>query len=58
MADKDVLLEVLEEFTSAYINLSNHEVLDPEGRKLPALTNLGMEYVFGGIIGLVSSFLL
>jgi type I restriction enzyme M protein len=50
MADKDVLLEVLEKFTSTTINLTNHEVLDPEGRKLPALTNLGMGYVFEELI--------
>ena len=50
MADKDVLLEVLEKFTSPYINLTSHETLDPEGRKLPALTNLGMGYVFEELI--------
>ena len=50
MADKDVLLEVLEKFTSPYINLTNREVLDPEGRKLPALSNLGMGYVFEELI--------
>ncbi|MCB4763223.1 MAG: type I restriction-modification system subunit M N-terminal domain-containing protein, partial [Sulfurovum sp.] len=50
MADKNVLLEVLEKFTSPAINLTNHEVLDPEGRKLPALTNLGMGYVFEELI--------
>jgi type I restriction enzyme M protein len=50
MADKDVLLDVLEKFTSPTINLTNHEVIDPEGRKLPALTNLGMGYVFEELI--------
>jgi len=50
MADKDVLLEVLEKFTSPYINLTNKEKLDPEGRKLPALSNLGMGYVFEELI--------
>ena len=50
MADKDVLLEVLEKFTSPWINLTNQEVLDPDGRKLPALTNLGMGYVFEELI--------
>lgn len=50
MAAKNVLLEVLEKFTSPYINLSPDEVLDPEGRKLPALTNLGMGYVFEELI--------
>jgi type I restriction enzyme M protein len=46
MANKDVLLDVLEKFTSPHINLTSNEIEDPEGRKLPALTNLGMGYVF------------
>jgi len=50
MADKNVLLEVLEKFTARTINLSPDEVLDPEGRKLPALSNLGMGYVFEELI--------
>ena len=50
MAAKDVLLEVLEKFTSPYINLTNHEKEDPEGRKMPPLTNLGMGYVFEELI--------
>lgn len=50
MANKDVLLEVLEKFTSPYINLTPVEKTDPEGRKLPALTNLGMGYVFEELI--------
>jgi len=50
MADKDVLLEVLEKFTSPYINLTDKEKLDPEGRKLPELSNLGMGYVFEELI--------
>jgi type I restriction enzyme M protein len=50
MADKDVLLDVLEKFTSPNINLTPNEVLDPDGRKLPALTNLGMGYVFEELI--------
>ena len=50
MAAKDVLLEVLEKFTSPYINLTNQEKRDPEGRKMPALTNLGMGYVFEELI--------
>ena len=50
MADKDVLLEVLEKFTSPYINLTPNEALDPDGRKLPPLTNLGMGYVFEELI--------
>ena len=35
---------------SRTINLSPDEALDPEGRKLPALTNLGMGYVFEELI--------
>ncbi|MEZ4599656.1 MAG: class I SAM-dependent DNA methyltransferase [Syntrophotaleaceae bacterium] len=50
LAEKDVLLEVLEKFTSSYINLTPNEVRDPDGRKLPPLTNLGMGYVFEELI--------
>jgi len=50
MADKDVLLEVLEKFTSPNINLTPNEAKDPDGRKLPPLTNLGMGYVFEELI--------
>jgi type I restriction enzyme M protein len=50
MATKDVLLDVLEKFTSPYINLTPIEKEDPEGRKLPPLSNLGMGYVFEELI--------
>lgn len=50
MASKDVLLDVLEKFTSPTINVTPFEKLDPEGRKLPPLTNLGMGYVFEELI--------
>lgn len=50
MAAKDVLLNVLEKFTSPYINLTPFEKNDPEGRKLPPLSNLGMGYVFEELI--------
>jgi len=50
MAGKDVLLDVLEKFTSPYINLTPHEVEDPDGNRLPALSNLGMGYVFEELI--------
>lgn len=50
MASKDVLLDVLEKFTSSHINLTPFERTDPEGRKLPPLTNLGMGYVFEELI--------
>ncbi len=50
MAGKDVLLDVLEKFVSPYINLTPHDKEDPEGNKQPALTNLGMGYVFEELI--------
>ncbi|MCX4028615.1 SAM-dependent DNA methyltransferase [Endozoicomonas sp. SM1973] len=50
MASKDVLLEVIEKFVSPYINLTPTPKQDPEGNKLPALTNLGMGYVFEELI--------
>lgn len=50
MANKDVLLDVLEKFTSPNINLTPFEKLDPDGRKLPPLSNLGMGYVFEELI--------
>ncbi|WP_304063635.1 type I restriction-modification system subunit M [Pedobacter glucosidilyticus] len=50
MASKDVLLNVLEKFTSPYINLTPFEKTDPDGRKLQALSNLGMGYVFEELI--------
>ncbi|WP_416777052.1 type I restriction-modification system subunit M [Xenorhabdus budapestensis] len=50
MASKQVLLEVVEKFVSDYINLTPKETTDPDGNKLPALTNLGMGYVFEELI--------
>jgi len=50
MASKDVLLDVLEKFTSPNINLTPFEKTDPDGRKLPPLSNLGMGYVFEELI--------
>ena len=50
MANKDVLLDVLEKFTSPHINLTPFEKEDPDGRKLPELSNLGMGYVFEELI--------
>ncbi|WP_147205911.1 type I restriction-modification system subunit M [Segetibacter aerophilus] len=50
MANKDVLLNVLEKFTSPNINLTPFEKVDPDGRKLQPLTNLGMGYVFEELI--------
>ena len=50
MAGKDVLLDTLEKFVSPYINLTPNQGEDPDGNKLPALTNLGMGYVFEELI--------
>lgn len=50
MATKDVLLDVLEKFTSPDINLTPFEKNDSNGRRLPALSNLGMGYVFEELI--------
>ena len=50
MANKDVLLNVLEKFTSPRINLTPETKLDPDGRKLAPLSNLGMGYVFEELI--------
>lgn len=50
MASKDVLLDVLEKFTSPNINLTPFPNEDPDGNKLPELTNLGMGYVFEELI--------
>ncbi|WP_420538258.1 type I restriction-modification system subunit M [Methylotuvimicrobium alcaliphilum] len=50
MASKQVLLDVVEKFVSPYINLTHEIVEDPDGNKMPALTNLGMGYVFEELI--------
>ncbi|NEZ61775.1 SAM-dependent DNA methyltransferase [Leptolyngbyaceae cyanobacterium CCMR0082] len=50
MVDADVLLDVLQKFTDPHINFSPDDALDPEGRKLPGLSNLGMGYVFEELI--------
>jgi type I restriction enzyme M protein len=50
MASKDVLLDVLEKFISPKINLTPDEREDSDGNRLPALTNLGMGYVFEELI--------
>ncbi|HMY01345.1 MAG TPA: class I SAM-dependent DNA methyltransferase, partial [Agitococcus sp.] len=50
MANKNVLLDVIEKFTSPYINLTPFERTDPQGNRLPALSNLGMGYVFEELI--------
>jgi type I restriction enzyme M protein len=50
MAHKDVLLDVVEKFVSPKINLTPKDAVDPDGYKLPALSNLGMGYVFEELI--------
>ncbi|MAM12618.1 MAG: DNA methylase [Rhizobiaceae bacterium] len=50
MASKDVLLDVLEKFVSPKINLTPENREDPDGNMLPALSNLGMGYVFEELI--------
>lgn len=50
MAQKDVLHDVLEKFVDPNLNLTPNEAQDPDGRKLPPLSNLGMGYVFEELI--------
>jgi len=50
MAVADVLFDVIEKFVSPEINLSPERGRASDGRVLPALTNLGMGYVFEELI--------
>ncbi len=50
MARKNVLFGVLEKFVSDDINLTPFETEDHDGNRLPALSNLGMGYVFEELI--------
>lgn len=50
MANKQVLLDVLEKFVSPYINLTPDDAEDPDGNMMPGLSNLGMGYVFEELI--------
>jgi type I restriction enzyme M protein len=50
MANKQVLLDVLEKFISPYINLTPDDAEDPDGNMMPGLSNLGMGYVFEELI--------
>jgi len=50
MAEADALHGVIEKFVAPDINLSLHDTVGPDGRKLPGLTNLGMGYVFEELI--------
>ncbi len=50
MAVADALHGVIEKFVAPDMNLSPHDVIGPDGRKLPGLGNLGMGYVFEELI--------
>lgn len=50
LASKDKLHSILEKFTSSSINLTPFERTDPDGRKLAALSNLGMGYVYEELV--------
>lgn len=50
MIQNDVMISVLEKFTNPYINLTPEQKLDPDGRVMPPLSNLGMGYVFEELI--------
>ncbi|WBA79834.1 class I SAM-dependent DNA methyltransferase [Endozoicomonas sp. GU-1] len=50
LAGADKLHDVIEKFVSPNINLSANPAKDADGRTLPALTNLGMGYVFEELI--------
>jgi len=50
MLQNNVMVSVLEKFTSPYINLTPESKLDPDGRTMPSLSNLGMGYVFEELI--------
>lgn len=41
MANKDVLLNVIEKFISPYINLTPHKIEDPDGNALPLAVQPG-----------------
>ena len=50
MGEADALHGVIEKFVAPDINLSHHDAIGPDGRKLLGLTNLGMGYVFEELI--------
>ncbi|MCA0907738.1 type I restriction-modification system subunit M [Ruegeria marisrubri] len=50
MIASDVLFDVIEKFVSEDINLTPYDKRGPDGRVQPALTNLGMGYVFEELI--------
>ena len=50
MQEAGITYSLIEKLVSNEINLSPHEVTNSKGEKLPALTNLGMGYVFEELI--------
>lgn len=46
LADSDRLLSVIEKITDRHINLTNAEVLDPDGLPLPPVSNIEMGRIF------------
>lgn len=50
MVNSDILLDVIDKFTSEDINLTPNDVRNSKGDLLPGLSNLGMGYVFEELI--------
>ncbi len=50
MAEKDILLEVLQKFTDSELNLTPYDKELNDGTILPGITNLGMGYIFEELI--------
>ena len=46
LADNDRLLAIIERITDPRINLTDKEAFDPDGLRIPALTNIGMGTIF------------
>ena len=46
LADNDRLLAIIERITDPRINLTDKEVIGPDGLRIPALTNIGMGTIF------------
>ncbi len=46
LADNDRLLSIIERITDPRINLTDKDAFDPDGLRIPALTNIGMGTIF------------
>ena len=46
LADNDRLLSIIERITDPRINLTDKDAIDPDGLRIPALTNIGMGTIF------------